>query len=166
MIIKITNLSNGVHCFNFDKSVEDLKIDDLYTGSVSVKVTLDKSMHQIILDTESNAKHKFICDRCNKESESDITCNFQLVYLFSAKKEQSDDNNVKFLSPDIDKIDISEDLSEYLRLSLPMKNLCSEDCKGLCPNCGTDLNLKKCRCKKSIDTGVWDALKKLKENSN
>lgn len=166
MIIKITNLSNGVHWFDLDKSVEDLGLEDTFVGSVKAKVKLDKAIHQIIISAESKAIHKYVCDRCNCDSESDLECSFQLVYIFSSRKQESEDSNVKFLTPEVDKIDITEDLLEYLRLSLPMKNLCKEDCKGLCPICGNNLNKKKCKCKLEIVNDIWEPLKKLKDNSN
>jgi len=166
MIIKITNLSNGVHCFDFDKSVEDLGIGDLFTGLIATKVKLDKSAHQIVLDAQSKASYKFICDRCSEDSESVIDVDFQLVYIFSSHKVESEDINVKYLTPEIDKIDFSDDLKEYLRISLPMKNLCSDECKGLCPRCGANLNKKKCKCRKEINTDIWEPLRKLKEKTN
>lgn len=166
MIIKITNLSNGVHCFNFDKSVEDLGLDDQFDGVITVSIKLDKSVHQIVLDAEARGVFKFICDRCNADSQTDIEIKFQLVYIFSSHKVESEDSNVKYLAPDVDKIDISEDMVEYFRLSLPMKNICSEDCRGLCPQCGANLNKKKCKCKKEVFNDYWEPLKKLKDNLN
>ena len=50
-------------------------------------------------------------------------------------------------------------LSDLL-LNLPMKHLCREDCKGLCPGCGVNLNREPCRCKKQVDPR-WAALEQL-----
>jgi len=166
MIIKIANLSNGVHCFNFDKSAEDFGLGEQYSGSVTVAIKLDKSAHQIVLDAEAKAIHSFICDRCNADTDNALSVDFQLVYIFSSHKVDSEDSNVKYLTPEVDKIDFSADLIEYLILSLPMKNLCSDDCKGLCPVCGANLNKKKCKCKREIVNDVWEPLKKLKDNLN
>jgi uncharacterized protein len=166
MIIKIANLSNGVHWFDFDKSVEDLGLEDSFIGSIKTKVKLDKAIHQIILSVEAKSIHKFVCDRCACDSESELDCSFQLVYIFSSRKQESEDSNVKFLTPEIDLINFSEDLIEYLRLSLPMKNVCKEDCKGLCPVCGNNLNKKECKCKMEIVNDIWEPLKKLKDISN
>lgn len=166
MIIKITNLSNGVHCFDFDKSVEDLNIDDLFYGTVKANIKLDKSAHQIVIDADAAARYKFLCDRCSVDSEADLLVKFQLVYIFSSQRVESDDSNVKYIAPDVDKIDISEDLKEYLDLSLPMKNLCNPECKGLCSSCGINLNVSTCECKNEIINDIWEPLKKLKDISN
>ncbi len=166
MIIKIANLSNGVHCFDFDKSAVDLELEDPFTGFVKTSVKLDKSAHQIVLDADAKVVYSFVCDRCNADTDAEINTKFKLVYIFSTHKVESEDINVKYLTPDIDKIDFSGDLREYLELSLPMKNLCSEDCKGLCPKCGTNLNRKKCKCKDETVNDIWEPLKKLKNISN
>jgi len=52
---------------------------------------------------------------------------------------------------------------ESLILSIPLKSLCQEDCKGLCPACGTDLNVATCKCKKEQIDPRWEKLKELKK---
>ena len=56
-----------------------------------------------------------------------------------------------------EEVDISDDVRDELLIELPMNPLCKEDCKGLCPVCGADLNKKKCRCKRP-ENPVWSAL--------
>ncbi len=48
-----------------------------------------------------------------------------------------------------DTVDLTESVREHIILSLPMKRLCSEECKGLCPVCGQDLNVSECGCRES-----------------
>ena len=63
-------------------------------------------------------------------------------------------------------VDITEEIREDILLEMPLRFLCSEDCKGLCA-CGADLNTEKCRCgkakKKSLpkEDHTWDALNQL-----
>ncbi len=45
-----------------------------------------------------------------------------------------------------DKIDLTHMIREQVLLALPMKSLCNDDCRGLCPECGTNLNLSSCSC--------------------
>lgn len=56
-----------------------------------------------------------------------------------------------------EEVDISGDVRDELLIELPMNPLCKEECKGLCPVCGTDLNKKQCRCGKPGNP-VWNAL--------
>lgn len=77
-----------------------------------------------------------------------------------------EDTNIHYLSPDQDKIDLSEDVKELTLLALPMKHLCDENCKGLCPKCGKDLNEGPCDCKVDEVHPVWEPLLKLKDKLN
>ncbi len=61
----------------------------------------------------------------------------------------------------VDELDISEDIREELALELPMNLLCKDDCKGLCPRCGADLNKKTCSCRKG-SSEAWNAFSDLK----
>ena len=60
-----------------------------------------------------------------------------------------------------DEIDVTEDLREAILLNLPRFPLCGEDCSGLCPQCGKDLNDGSCGCDEGEKGGAWDALDSL-----
>lgn len=66
--------------------------------------------------------------------------------------------------PGMETCDISEEVRTEITLALPMNLVCKDDCRGLCPECGADLNFEKCSCKpkSSRGSGVWDALDDLK----
>jgi len=57
-------------------------------------------------------------------------------------------------------LDLTEPIISSILLSLPMKTICDEDCKGICPNCGRDLNEGQCNCE---DKNIDPRLAKLKE---
>lgn len=89
-----------------------------------------------------------ICDRCAGEYEST-----KITPLSAVIVEKNDDNaedpELFFLNGD--EIDLDEILSTLFILDLDSKFLCREDCKGLCPRCGKNLNLGSCDCGKEID---------------
>ena len=62
-------------------------------------------------------------------------------------------------------IDLGHLVMEQLHLALPMKPLCSETCKGLCPQCGTNLNTGSCNCDPRWEDPRLAALKALKESN-
>lgn len=162
MIIKYTNFSDGIHHFRFEEPVERLGLDKLFFGHVFVDCKMDKSIHQVVLDSDITINKKLLCDRCASDYEAKLHNHFQLSFLFAKNFQQMDSLNVKYLSPDDDKIDISKDVFEYAELSIPMKNLCKEDCKGLCQKCGINLNEKICDCRLETKSNTWEPLKKLK----
>jgi uncharacterized protein len=61
-----------------------------------------------------------------------------------------------------DQVDLSELLREQFYLALPMKPLCRDDCKGLCAQCGTNLNTGTCDCHPAWDDPRLAPLKQLK----
>ena len=55
-------------------------------------------------------------------------------------------------------LDLSEVLRQYLLTNEPLKTLCRPDCQGLCPECGADLNIEKCKCADEAIDPRWGAL--------
>lgn len=167
MIIKYTNFSDGIHEFKLSETVKNLGLGEPFFGNVDVNCKMDKSPHQIVLNCDLSIPTKMTCDRCAGEFEPILTNHFQISFLFSKDVSQEDDEyNVKFLSPEQDKINIRSDVYEYAELAVPMKKLCKDDCQGLCPHCGINLNEEKCDCKTETNADIWEPLKKLKGKFN
>lgn len=161
MQFKFANYEDGVHQINFKKSADELELDEQFTGDVLLNCRMDKSTSQIVLNCDVSANTELICDRCNDKFMLKVLNSFQNIYLFSPESE-TNDTNLHYLSLEQNKIDLYNDVREYTKFALPMKKLCSESCKGLCPQCGINLNVKKCNCNTEVTNPVWDKLKKLK----
>ena len=58
-------------------------------------------------------------------------------------------------------IDVFQVLHQQIFLMVPEKHICSEECKGLCPSCGVNLNTDSCNCKKDLKSSPFDVLKNL-----
>jgi len=66
-------------------------------------------------------------------------------------------------NPNKNEIDLTDDIREDIIIRLPQRFLCSNACKGLCFNCGQNLNIKKCSCKQVKEQGdIWEKLDQLK----
>ncbi len=166
MIIKISNLSEGLHDFEFAEKVSELDLGEPFFGKVEVKAELNKLHSQIILKAEIAATAKFSCDRCTGIFEKTLSSSYKMVYLFGTGREENNDINITFLPPEADKLVLDNDVRDYALLSVPMKKLCKEDCKGLCPGCGKDLNEEKCTCPKDAVDERWLPLIELKNKIN
>lgn len=165
MIIKFNNYPDGVHEIVFNEPCSELGLNEPFFGNVNVKCRMDKSHNQLVLDCLIDIKAIFECDRCMKSFDKDLTNKFKLIYLSEPNLKSGGEENLYYLAPDADKINIREDVNQFALLSVPMKKLCTEECKGLCPVCGKDLNADKCSCKIEDDNPAWDELKKLKINN-
>ena len=92
------------------------------------------------------------CSRCLKAFSSPLNAGFDLFYLPQQDWKKDEEIELKYEDMEVgyyDGISLDIDLMviEQIELAIPMKFVCSEECKGLCPNCGTDLNEKSCPCK-------------------
>ena len=96
------------------------------------------------------------CARCGKPLSFDAEVRSEHILLAHAEHELSDPY---ILTEDM-RLDPDVLVAEDLFLEMPARFLCSEDCRGLCPNCGADLNLGPCACEAPKDPR-WDALKDL-----
>ncbi len=107
-----------------------------------------------------------ICGRCLEPYRIPIDAAFDLSYIPQTdntgegeREIQDDDLSTAYYKAE--GIDLSELLREQFYLALPMKPLCSEDCKGLCPQCGTNLNRETCDCKPTWEDPRLAGLKAL-----
>ena len=89
------------------------------------------------------------CDRCAKPFERDFAVSLEAVLVTELENEDYDDPWTFEL--DGDQADLDDILTTAVVLNMDSKLLCSEDCKGLCPKCGADLNLGPCDCKPEMD---------------
>jgi uncharacterized protein len=96
------------------------------------------------------------CARCNIETEQVITASGK-KYL-AGKSEGKDDNDSYYVLENAGIIDLDEFLTEFLGLEVPLRYLCSEDCKGLCQTCGKDLNGGECGCPKKAKNPAFKVL--------
>ena len=101
-----------------------------------------------------------ICDRCASEFHRKVEFPIDVVLVTKLESEENEDEWVFPLEGD------SADLDDIVRtvfvLNLDSKLLCKEDCKGLCPRCGKNLNDGPCNCRKELDPR-FAALKQLLE---
>ncbi|HEX2865959.1 MAG TPA: DUF177 domain-containing protein [Ignavibacteriales bacterium] len=165
MILKYTNYTDGIHDFEFNEDAKTLGLSEPLFGNVNLIVRMDKSHSQIVLNCQMKVNARFDCDRCGEEFTAELKSDFKLVYLFGENPGGSEADNLYYITPDEDKIDLKPDVVEYAQLSIPMKKLCKEDCSGLCPHCGVNLNKETCNCTEEKINPVWAPLLKLKNNS-
>jgi len=86
-----------------------------------------------------------VCSRCLCDFNQELPVNFDEEFLL--QREEGD-----FVIDEYRQIGLSEVARQYTLLAEPMKPLCREDCAGLCPRCGRNLNVGACDCIKEIDS--------------
>ena len=165
--INISNLSEGIHDYIFESEAQTIGLGPEYTGPVRVQASLEKGRRQMLLRVSATAMAGFICDRCLDPFTKDLKANYIIVYApgdRSMTGVQNESREIQILTPDMNFIDLDEDVRQYLVLDVPQKLLCSDECNGICPQCGTRKITAHCHCTtEEIDTR-WESLKKLSGN--
>ncbi len=166
MKIKISNLSDGFHDFEQEEFVQKYGLTDPFRDKVNLKVNVDKSDSQIVFNCSFLVKLHLTCDRCLDEFDREIQDSFKIIYLSNTENEVLDSDNVYSLKYEQVEVDLTQDFLDYINLSVPKKNLCKEDCKGLCPHCGANLNYESCKCENQEVNPIWKDLLKIKFDDN
>ena len=137
--------------FRFTMDLSDLEFSGRHPVSheVTVEGEAYSSADVLHLDLTARTTLDAVCDRCGKAFAQDK----EVPYSCMLAQELQDEDNV----------DVGELARTAFILGMDTKTLCSEDCKGLCPRCGADLNLGPCSCKKEQDPRLA-VLAKLLEN--
>ena len=141
------------------------------TQPATVSGTVRLSGHEVLVEGHVQTRAQVECDRCLKPIELPVNAEFALEYITGADYESS---SVAALSEeelsvsvfDGQAIDVDEIVKEQVLLAIPARTLCREDCKGICPECGTDLNTGKCNCAVDDVDPRWAALKSLKNTDS
>jgi uncharacterized protein len=162
MKINISNLSEGVHNYEFEESPSSVNLDDRFSKQVLVTVELEKRRRQLFLTAHIKTTGKFVCDRCLEEFEREVVTDYKMAYVydpidtagFTKSKMAHFEDEVTVLHPSTNEIFIDEDVRQYILISVPLKLLCKEDCAGLCETCGRNLNNNVCDCVKKSSPNI------------
>lgn len=106
------------------------------------------------------AKHN--CNRCLEDYTALVEIPFAEDY--QQADPEMDADNLELAYYEGDEIDIAELVRESILLAEPLKTICKEDCRGLCPKCGTNLNITTCSCDQSVVDPRLAVLQKLLPN--
>lgn len=123
----------------FDQEIE------LYAPLMG-KVKILRLEDGLLANFSINATLKFLCFRCASDFMKKVSLNFNQKYVFTDTKEKAIIDKASEEVPIglAGKIDLWPVIRQEILLFLPMKILCKKSCKGICQNCGQNLNQKKC----------------------
>ena len=135
--------------FQFELDLSDMEFSGRYPVSRPVSVRGEVRNTAGILELTLNARTTLdaVCDRCGKAFKQDKDVPF--ACMLAEELQNEDNDEIELLEDGM--VDVGELARTAFILDMDTKTLCSEDCKGLCPRCGADLNLGPCSCKKETD---------------
>lgn len=128
-----------------------------FGGNVTGQIRLHNIGHEITALGRLQAVAVLPCSRCLREHEVPIEFDFcETCALTQIDEPGSYVPEAEFEEPapipilDGNLVDLAELARQLLVLNIPSRSLCSRDCKGLCPQCGADLNITTCECQRQV----------------
>ena len=131
--------------------------DDLELVNFDGVIKIDRTPQGLVIQGNFSGDTTLECVRCLNEFNFPLQWEFTELYTF--KKESI--SKSELIIPDSAQIDLTPLLREYAILELPIKPLHDPECKGLCIECGQDLNVMDCGHNQDNDNSPFAALKKL-----
>ena len=130
-----------------------------FKAPVMVKGAVKNTAGIVELEANVAVSYDGLCDRCACDVHKVFDYLFEHTLVTSLNNEENDE---LMLIEDMH-FDLDSLMTEDIFLSLPTKILCSDECKGLCSQCGANLNNGACSCKKEVDPRL-SVLQQLLEN--
>lgn len=157
MFIDLRTIPYGPRSFEFSLKKDWWRPDDknnpilAFDTPLHVRVEIHEAGDKYVLDGALSGTVKVRCDRCLETYQRDL--NYELEVLMALPLSETDKEEVELIEEDMavhflrgEEVDLDEIIQEQVYLSLPIKFLCKEDCLGLCPICGNNLNKENCQC--------------------
>jgi len=161
MKIIISNLADGEHLYEFKEEPEFFELNDFKTkDGLNVKVVLFKSNMQIHAKVSLHAECFFPCDRCLEEFDFKLQNEFDVVFKYTKDEEElnsSNDENLFFIGPETNRVDLKELVREYVLLSLPMRRV-PEEKDGVCCFCNKNIEEVLLKNREQEINPVWNKL--------
>ena len=127
-----------------------------------------KKLQDIRLKGDLSARLEVSCARCLEPVQHEVARSFELLYRPLGSDAGQEELSVTDAEAEIgyyqgEGLELEDVLREQVLLALPLKLLCRDDCQGLCPHCGKNLNEGKCACAETVEDPRWAALKEIRK---
>ena len=166
MIIDLKQLFTGkaeeleIDCA-LDFSSFEYQSNHPFLEPVRVRGKITAGANFLLLDAAADFIHHCACDRCLAQIKRPVQV--RILHDLVSSLTEGDDSQVLIEG---DKLDLGELVLEDLILNLPTKNLCREDCAGICHECGKDLNKGGCGCRADRVDPRFEILRQLTDKTD
>lgn len=164
MLIELNNIFNTDGAalqldYTMTLSAYELNGTCPFQTPVSIVGQIRNNVGIVSLAAKASFTYSGCCDRCAEAVARDFTVHMDHLLVTHLNNEENDD----YLVVDNGILDLDELALADILLALPSKILCQDDCQGLCPICGQNLNQSHCNCKKPVDPRLAALMQLLEE---
>jgi len=167
MLIEVENLTAAASPFAKTYAPGEVELDEegaRLASDATVEGSAMRKGDEVRLRGKISAEVEVGCDRCVAAVRFPLEVEFDAAFI-PREKAADVTENVELMTDDMGlatfdggAVDLDDLVREQILLAIPSRRLCREDCKGLCPECGTDLNAGACSCEKGEADPRWSAL--------
>ena len=139
MLIDISKIKSSTgDVLVIDTALDISELDPAFSD-VKVEGKIKNIAGVLTIKAVISGTYTAVCDRCMEEASLKLEAKLDTIFDINEAKDDS-------LTLENGKIDLVRTAYDALSLEIPMVILCKEDCKGICPHCGKNLNLEECDC--------------------
>ncbi len=166
MILELISvLSNNGASMNFEGDItfEDMEFSGVcyeFKNPFHIKGSVENISGAVVLSARVRGTAETVCARCMKPIAAEFDYEFD-EHISNSSVAAEEDDVIVISGSTVDVTDIA--LNNFL-VAAPMRYLCKPDCKGLCPHCGADRNVKDCDCEDGVIDPRLSALEDLFKN--
>ncbi len=171
MKLDFTTWPDGESRREFSAPANDLHLQTetcTFDGPVVVLAMVQKTDSQIVVNGSAKTTAQATCVRCLDQFPVPVDEEFRAVVLMvpSAEVDRDTDDDEFYLISELEPVwDMAEAVRQVVLLGVPENPLCREDCAGLCPGCGRNLNREDCTCSEDTNGSPFATLADLLEQS-
>jgi uncharacterized protein len=145
----IIHVPEASKAFQFQMDLSGLEFygEHLITRPVQIEGSVSNHAGALVLEGTASSLLDLVCDRCGKKFSREKVV--ELNCLLAAELEDEENDEIYLLEGN--EVDLDEVAGTAFILAMDTKNLCSDNCKGLCAKCGADLNNGPCGCRPEVD---------------
>lgn len=107
--------------------------------------------NEILLDLCVKYKYNTQCDRCLKPMVEIVETNLEAHFFKNLEEVFEDEASIEYFELEDSQIFLDDLIISQIITSIPFKSLCDENCKGICPKCGKNLNEESCNCDEELE---------------
>ncbi|HUO84553.1 MAG TPA: DUF177 domain-containing protein [Thermoanaerobaculia bacterium] len=151
-----------------DQELDRPEIEGPAPVRISVEADAGDEPGEYRIEGEVETSGKLVCSRCLEPFPFANRSEFTVTYVPRSAEPESEEEELAGELLDVEyyterEIPLREIATEQVQLSIPMKILCTEQCRGLCPVCGVDRNRTTCACKLDESDDRWDSLRQIRD---
>jgi uncharacterized protein len=133
-------------------------------GPLAVRLEATRAGHDLLVRGRLTGGVEIQCRRCLEPVVQQIDDEVSFIFRASIDQFTAERDEVYILPAGAREVDLTDAVREQLLLSIPEFVVCREECRGLCPRCGIDLNKGTCTCEESEIDERWAPFRKLKSD--